>query len=904
MSKHPISRCLATIGAFFILASASMAADLVTFDRNLIAQAQALGGITVFAKLDHLAAALVEPDKYPELFRLDPSAKIIESPADLEFLYLADKGGPVDGDILLETENRMIVRLTPSEAERLMGRGTRLVKCLPFDLPPDKPIIDTPMEIYVPGLAADLDSLMALVSVDSIRAYVQRLEDFRTRYSNTDSFWASADWIAGKFTGWGYDSLEIQNFDIWNIHSCNVIASKLGTVFPDRVIVIGGHFDSVVYDGGDPTIYAPGADDNGSGTAFTLEIARVLATMPFKKTVRFIAFGAEEQGIFGSQAYVNRALQRGENIEVMINADMIGNSTDDEPDFNVKCNRIAAPYGQILSDIASQNTPLIPYLLLGNFSGSDHVPFGEAGFRTVYSDEGDFSPNWHFQTDVIGNMNIPYMTDIVRANLGLLVTAIGVPPPVTGLAAHNAGDGHAVYLSWAPLADPDIVGYEIYRGYSENSLTIIDTITTPTDTIRGAIEDSTLYFAVTGITTDGSRSLIDDIVSITPRSHPARPDTLTVEPDFGRVTVRWASATDLDFSHYQLWRCIGTDGDYVPYQQLSNPPEYIDNGLVPNTRYYYRVTIVDTTGFSSEPSRADYSKILSLDSGILLVDEYQDGTGNQGQPTDAQQDSFYAAITALYDADTYDIQDEGVARINDLGAYSTVVYFDEDPTNHYFTAVQPDLIRYLSLGGNLLFTGWRAFSLYGNGRPLTFNAGQFPYDYLKISSVNISSIAVDFSGAIGLSDWPNLNVFPGRVLAPWNGRILGVDAFTLREGADPIYTYNSFYGDTLVQGRPVGIVVAESTWNIAYFSFPFYAMDSAAAREAFGRVMALFGEQTPVSRRTIRAAPENISGPELPQPVQRPDDNVLRAFRVRYGEARYLRPSRTASSESPQRPSS
>ena len=191
---------------------------------------------------------------------------------------------------------------------------------------------------------------------------------------------------------------------------------------------------------------------------------------------------------------------------------------------------------------------------------------------------------------------------------------------LSGLAADNAGDGHTVYLSWDPLPDSEIAGYEVYRGYADTSIAIVDTVFSAADTIRGAIEDSTLYFAVTAYTPDGWRSLIEDIVSVTPRSRPARPDTLAVDPAFGQLNITWAPTIDYDFDHYQLWRKVG-DGDFSRYQQITGTPEYADQGLESNVRYSYYVTVVDTTGLESEPSGVDHAKIFSLDSGILLVDE-------------------------------------------------------------------------------------------------------------------------------------------------------------------------------------------------------------------------------------------------------------------------------------------
>jgi aminopeptidase YwaD len=190
--------------------------------------------------------------------------------------------------------------------------------------------------------------------------------------------------VASKFAAWGYDSLAFQEFNTpFQCLSRNVIATKIGDTDPDRFIIVGGHYDAVVYDGGDPTVWAPGADDNGTGTVMAMEIARVLADMPFEKSVRFITFGAEEQGLIGAWAYVVDALNREEDIVYMINADMIGNVSDSFLDFVIRCSENGEHYGEVIEQLAIDYTTLAPNLQVGEWSGSDHYPFQQSGFRTI-----------------------------------------------------------------------------------------------------------------------------------------------------------------------------------------------------------------------------------------------------------------------------------------------------------------------------------------------------------------------------------------------------------------------------------------------------------------------------------------------------------------------------------------
>jgi len=576
-----------------------------------------------------------------------------------------------------------------------------------------------------------------------------------------------------------------------------------------------------------------------------MEIARVLADQPFKKSVRFITFGAEEQGLIGSWYYATDALYREEDIVYMINADMIGNVSDSFLDFVIRCSENGELYGRVVEQLANNYTNLAPNLQVGEWSGSDHYPFQQSGFRTIYSAEGDFSPNWHLGSDIIDNIDPVYAADIIRVNLGALVLAIAAPLPVTGLQAYNAGDGETVYLEWDPAQDLDVIGYELYYGTSEDNLAIYDTSYVTADTAYGLFEDTTYYFGVAGFTIDGASSFIEDFVAITPHSVPSRPDTLLVLPQLFQNLVQWSAVPDLDFDYYQIYRRIGTGGNYQPYSQVSDPDqfEFTDQNLQPNERYYYYVTLMDTTGLESEPSHADYSKVLSFDSGILFVDETRDYGGSQGLPSDAQQDSFYQFISEGYPVIFHDYIDDGSLRVNDLGPYSTVVWIDDDAANQQLNQVDSDLGYYLEAGGNLLFAGWRSFFSYSNLRPYDFEPGSFPYDYLFINGVN-STNTPDYIGAIGTAGWPDLAVLPERVIPAWNGMLLGVDVMDLQPEPAEIYHYISSSGDTLYDNKPVGIAVDYPNSSALYLTFPLYPAGDQAAASFFVAAMDYFGETT------------------------------------------------------------
>jgi hypothetical protein len=221
----------------------------------------------------------------------------------------------------------------------------------------------------------------------------------------------------------------------------NVVATKLGTVDPNRIYIVGGHYDSAG---------TPGADDNASGVALTLEAARVLSAYPSDYTIRFIAFDLEELGLYGSYAYV--AAHPSDNIQGMISADMV--SYDPNTNNALIYGRTASnPIKLALAVAANEYGPLA-YTIGGQVDQSDHAPFEAAGRQACLLIEGEVwnNPNYHTQLDSYDNpgyLNFPYATKMTRSVVGWLTDTAVVHVPVNtldftypdGLPAYSFPDG-------------------------------------------------------------------------------------------------------------------------------------------------------------------------------------------------------------------------------------------------------------------------------------------------------------------------------------------------------------------------------------------------------------------------------------------------------------------------------
>ncbi len=194
----------------------------------------------------------------------------------------------------------------------------------------------------------EIEKLVSEVSSDSLKKYIYELAAFNTRHTlskdDKNGMPAAQSYVLSKFNSFAKESsgrmtAEIEKFvtpgDGRRITAdaevANVIATLKGTdPADDRVFIISGHLDSRNKDVMDAEGGAPGANDDGSGVAAVMELARVMAKMEFSATVLFVAFTGEEQGLKGATYLADKAKSEGWNIAGVLNNDIIGNSNSSE----------------------------------------------------------------------------------------------------------------------------------------------------------------------------------------------------------------------------------------------------------------------------------------------------------------------------------------------------------------------------------------------------------------------------------------------------------------------------------------------------------------------------------------------------------------------------------------------
>jgi len=284
-----------------------------------------------------------------------------------------------------------------------------------------------------------VDQIVQDVTEQDYVAKWQALDDFETRYYSTTQNAAAAQWMYDYFVSLGLEA-QFHTYQQSGPRN-NVIGILPGLVNPEKVVYLCGHFDSISEI---PQTSAPGADDNGSGTAAFLEAARVLSQYAFHYTIKLVGFNGEEEGLVGSAAYVAMIASQGEDVLGCFNLDMIAyRGTDPAPaDLVIYTNTASLPIAEVFRDACLEYFPTLLEPLVDNsaMSSSDHGSFWSYGYPAICGIEdeawgNDFCPWYHTSQDRIEQYPHDYPTHCATAAIAATAqTAIPMQPEVPYLA--------------------------------------------------------------------------------------------------------------------------------------------------------------------------------------------------------------------------------------------------------------------------------------------------------------------------------------------------------------------------------------------------------------------------------------------------------------------------------------
>jgi hypothetical protein len=350
-----------------------------------------------------------------------------------------------------------------------------------------------------PALAATI----AEISAARIRETDSTLVSFGTRHtmsdtvSNVRGIGAARRYLYAKLSGYSkacggclrveYDPamLEMRGHpDHPVVNVVNVLAWLPGQD-TTRVLVIGGHYDSCICARTDlgplarfeATQDAPGADDDGSGTSAIVELARVFSkNFPrgLAASVIFVAYAAEEQGLYGSTHLAQRLHAAGYKIVSAFTDDIVGNVVADDGTVDSTTARIfgaepdngpsreLARYAWATGTIYNPGFPILPVFRLDRISrGGDHSPYvslGDPGLR--FTERLENYKRQHLPTDDFAHVNFGYVANVARLNASVVGSLANAPAPPVALARRDqASGGQKWMVSWREI--PGAVRYEV-----------------------------------------------------------------------------------------------------------------------------------------------------------------------------------------------------------------------------------------------------------------------------------------------------------------------------------------------------------------------------------------------------------------------------------------------------------
>lgn len=409
-------------------------------------------------------------------------------------------------------------------------------------------------------------------SAARIEADIRKLVSFGTRHtlseteSDTRGIGAARRWIHAEFERISRDCggcLEVR--DISGVVSgeervpgptevVSVVAIQRGSADPDRYVIMSGDIDSRVSDVMNATSDSPGANDNASGIAGTLEAARVLSKYRFPGSIVYAALSGEEQGLFGGKIVAAQARKQGWRIEAMLNNDMIGNiagingvidngtarvfsegtrATETDKEANARRftggevdspSRNVARYIERMAQYVPNLDVMMVYRLDRFGRGGHHRPFNDAGYPAVrvmetnenydrqHQDlrtETDAEGHVRHYGDTIDGVDFGYVAKLTALNAVSLAGMAWAPPPPAEVKIEGAVSPDTT-LHWTrPTAAqaPNLAGYRVYwRLTTDPQWTHSRYVGDVTShTLQDVVIDN-YFFGVAAVARDGSES--------------------------------------------------------------------------------------------------------------------------------------------------------------------------------------------------------------------------------------------------------------------------------------------------------------------------------------------------------------------------------------------------------------
>jgi aminopeptidase YwaD len=307
------------------------------------------------------------------------------------------------------------------------------------------------------------------VSAQNIQNNLLEFENLGVKRRGSQALQNTLDWLKSKYTSYGYSNFQIEEFSFQNSNTIgkNLVVTKRGTLYPDKYVIICGHYDTVV---------GTGTNDNGSGVVTILEIARLLQNIPTEYSIKFINFSGEEDGLIGSRNFVNTVVNATSpkmDIRLVFNIDevggragMVNNTITCERDNSTPTanNSMSLVKTNELIKCVTLYSPL--QTRLATAYASDYMPFQDNGEIITGFFETNESPYPHTANDVLANMDSNYVYNVAKAATG---AALHFSVASTSQLDINSQDKNQISLYPIPAKD----SFTIDLGnYNFNKITV------------------------------------------------------------------------------------------------------------------------------------------------------------------------------------------------------------------------------------------------------------------------------------------------------------------------------------------------------------------------------------------------------------------------------------------------
>lgn len=412
-----------------------------------------------------------------------------------------------------------------------------------------------------------IENMVKQVSADTLKKYIQQLVQFGTRSTlsnQTDAkrgIGAAKNWILKKFNEFAYHSngrfsayLDTTTIpaDGRRIDQPTPLGNVVGVLKgtdpnDDRLFIITGHVDSRASDVMNRTIDAPGANDDGSGTAAVMECARILSKQSFPATILFVALSGEEQGLLGAHYMADRYKKENKNIVAVLNNDIIGSNNSNEtniidntrvrifseglPAFDAEKNlatirslglendgkaRQLARYVKEIGERYVDNLEVILIYRNDRFlRGGDHTAFVQRGFaavRITEMNENFYHQHQDLRTEkgiVYGDlpefMDFEYLRKNTALNLACLANLAKAPGVPEEVKIEVRGLGNSTTLQWKAPKNGKPKGYFVLMRNTSSSMWEKKFYTSDT-TIQLPYSKDNYFFAVQSVSETGNES--------------------------------------------------------------------------------------------------------------------------------------------------------------------------------------------------------------------------------------------------------------------------------------------------------------------------------------------------------------------------------------------------------------